>query len=180
MLASHIQGLDRSIDAAETKIAAASSPMIRHLDEFPAFGPLIASVIVAFIPDPRAFQSGRDFSASLGLMPKQHSSGGKAKLGPITKPGNRYLRTMLVVGCTSVLRVAHKYKGALPDWIVALRARKPERLVAVALANKLARLAWAIMTTGEAFRQELYFKPERTVVRSFSERATATIGSPQT
>ena len=82
----------------------------------------------------------------------------RPKLGGITKKGNRYLRKMLVVGCTSVLRVAHKYKGALAEWIVAMRARKPERVVAVALANKLARIAWAMMTTGESFRTELYTK----------------------
>ena len=158
MLAAEIQGLDGRIDGLEAKIAAASSPMIRHLDEIPAFGPLIASAMVAFNPDPRAFRSGSDFSASLGLTPSQHSSGGKEKLGHITKAGNRCLRTMLVVGCTSVLRVAHKYKGALAEWIVAMRARKPERVVAVALANKLARIAWAMMATGEAFRKELYFK----------------------
>ena len=89
------------------------------LDEIPAFGPLIASAIAALTPDPRVFRSGSDFSASLGLTPSQHSSGGKDKLGAITKKGNRYLRKMLVVGCTSVLRVAHKYKGALAEWIVA-------------------------------------------------------------
>jgi transposase len=76
----------------------------------------------------------------------------------IAKKGNRYLRKMLVVGCTSVLRAPHKHKGALAEWIVAMRARKPERVVAVALANKLARIAWAMMSTGESFRTELYTK----------------------
>ena len=87
----------------------------------------------------------------LGLTPRQQSSGGKEKLGAITKQGNQYLRKMLVVGCTSALRVAARRKGVLADWIAALRARKPERLVAVALANKLARICGAIMTTGEVF-----------------------------
>ena len=159
--AAAVQGLDASLDELEAKIAKASagSPMSRNLDEIPAFGPLIASAMVAFHPDPHVFGSGSHFSASLGLTPGQHSSGGKERLGHITKAGNRYLRTMLVVGCTSVLRVAHKYKGALAEWIVAMRAKKPERLVAVALANKLARIAWAMMSTGENFRKELYFKP---------------------
>ena len=76
------------------------------------------------LPDPGVFKSGRDFAASLGLTPSQHSSGGKEKLGAITKKGNRYLRKMLVVGCTSVLRVAHKHKGALAEWIVAMRGQK--------------------------------------------------------
>ena len=161
ILAAEIRGFDARIEELEAKIAkaSASNPMSRHLDEIPAFGPLIASAVVAFHPEPRAFRSGGDFAASLGLTPGQHSSGGKERLGGITKKGNRYLRKMLVVGCTSVLRVAHKYKGALAEWIVAMRARKPERVVAVALANKLARIAWAMMSTGEGFRKELYFKP---------------------
>jgi len=142
----------------ERKIARASAknPTSRLLDEVPAIGPLIASAMTASFPDPSAFKSGSDFSASLGLTPSQHSSGGKEKLGGITKKGNRYLRKMLVVGCTSVLRVAHKYKGALADWIAAMKAKKSERVVAVALANKLARICWAIMSTGESFRTELY------------------------
>ena len=119
---------------------------------------MIASAMVAFHPDPHVFRAASDLPASLGLTPGQHSSGGKERLGAITKKGNRYLRKMLVVGCTSVVRVAHKYKGALAEWIVAMRARKPERVVAVALANKLARIAWAMMTTGESFRTELYVK----------------------
>jgi len=104
------------------------------------------------------FKSGRDFAAWLGLTPRQNSSGGKEKLGAITKQGDRYLRKMLIVGCASALRVAGKRTGALARWIAALRAKKPERLVAVALANKLARIGWAIMTTGEVFRQEVFAK----------------------
>jgi hypothetical protein len=136
----------------EKKIARASAknPTSRLLDEVPAIGPLIASAMTASFPDPSVFKSASDFSASLGLTPSQHSSGGKEKLGGITKKGNRYLRKMLVVGCTSVLRVAHKYKGVLADWIAAMKAKKPERVVAVALANKLARICWAIMSTGES------------------------------
>ena len=90
-------------------------------------------------------QVGKRFQRVSGHYSSQHSSGGKDKLGAITKKGDRYLRKMLVVGCTSVLRVAHEYKGALAEWIVALKARKPERIVAVALANKLAGIAWAMM-----------------------------------
>ena len=97
-----------------------------------------------------------DFRAGFEPYQGLASSGGKDKLGAITKKGNRYLRKMLVVGCTSVLRVAHKYIGALAEWIVAMKARKPERVVAVALANKMARIAWAMMSTGEGFRTELY------------------------
>src|SRR5208282_6900511 len=129
LLAAHGDELDEKIDALEKKIARASAknPTSRLLDEVPAIGPLIASAMTASFPDPSAFKSASDFSASLGLTPSQHSSGGKEKLGGITKKGNRYLRKMLVVGCTSVLRVAHKYKGALADWIAAMKAKKPER-----------------------------------------------------
>jgi len=158
LLAAHGDELDEKIDALEKKIARASAknPTSRLLDEVPAIGPLIASAMTASFPDPSAFKSASDFSASLGLTPSQHSSGGKERLGGITKKGNRYLRKMLVVGCTSVLRVAHKYKGALADWIAAMKTKKPERVVAVALANKLVRICWAIMSTGESFRTELY------------------------
>lgn len=159
-LALQIEHLDQAIDEMAKKIAktASKTKAGRLLTDVPAIGSLIASAMTASYPDPKAFKSGRDFSASLGLTPAQHSSGGKEKLGGITKMGNRYLRKMLVVGCTSVLRVAHKYKGALAEWIATMRAKKPERVVAVALANKIARICWAIMSTGEAFREELYFK----------------------
>jgi len=159
-LARHLEGLDQSIEIVDEEIAKAhrQNPASRLLDEIPGVGTLIASVTAASVPDPGVFKSGRDFAAWLGLTPRQNSSGGKEKLGAITKQGNRYIRKMLVVGATSVLRVAGKRKGALADWINALRARKPERLVAVALANKLARICWAIMTTGEGFRADTYVK----------------------
>jgi transposase len=157
MLALQIEQLDIRIDDLAKAIGkTAKSPMGRLLTAIPAFGPLISSAMTASYPDASVFKSGRDFSASLGLTPSQHSSGGKDKLGAITKKGNRYLRKMLVVGCVSVLRVADKYKGGLADWIAAMRKNKPERVVAVALANKLARICWAIMTTGEGFRDELF------------------------
>jgi transposase len=160
LMALHLEGLDRSIDAVEDKIAAANAGnrTSQLIDRIPGVGPLIASAIAASVPDPGVFKSGRDFAAWLGLTPRQNSTGGKEKLGAITKQGNRYLRKMLVVGCTSALRVAGKRKGALAEWIAAMRARKAERLVAVALANKLARICWAIMTTGEVFRQEIFAK----------------------
>jgi transposase len=159
-LARHLEGLDQSIKTVEEDIAKAhkQNPTSRLLDEIPGIGTLIASVISASVPDPGVFKSGRDFAAWLGLTPRQNSSGGKEKLGAITKQGNRYIRKMLVTGATSVLRVAGKRKGAIADWINALRARKPERVVAVALANKLARICWAIMTTGEGFRTDAYLK----------------------
>ena len=159
-MAQHLEGLDLSIGTVDEEIAKAhrQNPISRLLDEIPGVGTLIASATAASVPDPGVFKSGRDFAAWLGLTPRQNSSGGKEKLGAITKQGNRYIRKMLVTGATSVLRVAGKRKGALADWINALRARKPERLVAVALANKLARICWAFMTTGEGFRSDMYVK----------------------
>ena len=100
----------------------------------------------------------RDFTAWLGLTPRQNSSGGKQALGAITKQGNRYIRKLLVLGATSLLNVVGKRKGALRDWIVGLLAKKPARLVTVALANKLARILWAMMKTGESFRTEMFAK----------------------
>jgi transposase len=156
-LARQIEQLDIGVDDLAKSIArTARSPMGRQLMAVPSIGPLIASAMVASYPDVSVFKSGRDFSASLGLTPSQHSSGGKEKLGAITKKGNRYLRKMLVVGATAVVRVADKHKGALAEWIVSMKARKSEREVAVALANKIARISWAIMSTGEGFREELY------------------------
>jgi len=160
LLASHLEGLDTKIDAVEATIAKASAqnPICRLLDAVPGVGPLIASAIAASVPDPGVFRSGRDFAAFLGLTPSQDSTGGKTKLGPITKKGDRYLRKSLVIGCTATLRVAHKRKGSLAEWIARLRTKKSERDLSVALANKLARICWAIMSTGEAFRTEIYAK----------------------
>jgi transposase len=160
ILASLGEQLDAKIAALEKQIAAASAknPISRMLDEVPAIGPLISSAIAASVADPSVFKSASDFSASLGLTPSQHSTGGKERLGGISKKGNGYLRKMLVIGCTSVLRVAHRYKGALAEWIAAVRARKPERVAAVALANKIARICWAILSTGEGFRREMFVR----------------------
>jgi transposase len=160
LMAARLSDLDRAIGSTEKAIAAASAKNAnsRLLDGVPGIGPLIASVIAASVPDPGVFRSGRDFAAWLGLTPSQYSSGGKEKLGPITKKGNRYIRKLLVVGSTSLLRVAHKRKGPLADWINALVAKKPQKVASVALANKLARICWAMLSTGECFREETYAK----------------------
>ena len=123
LLTLHIEALTRSIDAIERKIAEASAggKTSRLLDRVPGVGPLIASAIAASVPDPGVFKSGRDFAAWLGLTPKQNSSGGKTKLGGVSKQGNPYIRKLLVVGSTSVLRHAGKRKGALADWIAGSR-----------------------------------------------------------
>jgi transposase len=160
VLAQQLEGLDKSIDDLEDEIAGAhgQSEISRLLDAVPGIGKIIASVIAASVPDPNVFKSGRDFAAWLGLTPRQNSSGGKQTLGAITKQGNRYIRKLLVLGATSLLHIVGKRKGALRDWIVALLAKKPARLVTVALANKLARILWAMMKTGEGFRTEMFAK----------------------
>lgn len=158
VLAQTLEGFDKSLDALEKEIANAhaQSEMSRLLVEVPGIGKLIATAIVATMPNPSVFKSGRNFAAWLGLTPRQYSSGGKQTLGTIAKQGNRYIRKLLVLGATSLLNVVGKRKGALRDWIVALLAKKPARLVTVALANKLARIVWAMMKTGEGFRTEMF------------------------
>ena len=160
VLAQHLEELDNSIDHLEKEIgrAHAQSEMSRLLEKVPGIGKIIASVITASVPDPSVFKSGRDFAAWLGLTPRQNSSGGKQTLGAITKQGNRYIRKLLVLGATSLLNVVGKRKGALRNWIIALLAKKSARLVTAALANKLARILWAMMKTGESFRIEIFAK----------------------
>jgi len=107
--------------------------------------------IVATVADPMIFRSGRDFAAWIGLVPRQDSTGGKQKLGPISKQGDRYLRRILVVGAIAVLRRARENPGKYP-WLTQLLARRPFKVVAVALANKMARTAWALMAHGGTYR----------------------------
>ena len=160
VLARTLEELDTALNDLEKEIANAhaESKMSCLLVEVPGIGKLVATAIVASIPDPSVFKSGRDFAAWLGLTPRQMSSGGKPTLGAITKQGNRYIRKLLVLAGTSLLNVLGKRKGALRDWVVALLAKKPARLVTVALANKLARILWAMMKTGEGFRTERFAK----------------------
>src|SRR5215475_8172115 len=123
-----------------------------RLDEVPGVGPVLATAVVAAVADPKSFRSGRNFSAWIGLVPKQHSSGGKARLGSISKQGDRYLRGLFVAGALSVIRYAKAHGSKHRPWLTALLARKPTKVAAVALANKLARMAWAMMATGERYR----------------------------
>jgi transposase len=159
-LGRQIEELEKGIEDLEKEIAKAHarSETSQSLSEIPGIGKLVASVIAASIPDPSVFRSGRDFAAWLGLTPRQNSTGGKRSLGAITKAGNRYIRKLLVLGATSLLNVVSKRKGGLRDWIVGLLAKKPARLVTVALANKLARIIWAMMKNGECFRTEMFAK----------------------
>ncbi|NIP18358.1 MAG: IS110 family transposase [Xanthomonadales bacterium] len=132
-----------------------ASELSRRLDDIPGVGPLIATALVASIPDPRAFRSGRDLSAWIGLVPKQSSTGGKERLGHISKAGNRYLRKLLVVGALSVIRRAKQTGSTRRAWLVALMARRSTKVAAIALANKIARIAWAMMVRGTRYQEPL-------------------------
>jgi transposase len=120
----------------------------RRLETIPGVGFITATAIAATVTDPSQFRSGREFAASLGLTPRQNSSGGKERLGRISKMGNAYLRTLLVIGATAVIRYARQK----PSWVTGLLARKPARLASVALANKTARIAWALLAKRETYR----------------------------
>ncbi len=124
----------------------------KRLEAIPGVGPLVATALVASIPDPHVFRSGRDLSAWIGLVPKQSSTGGKEKLGSISKAGNRYLRKLLVVGALSVIRRAKQLGYTRHPWLVKLMQRRSVKIAAVALANKIARTAWAMMARNESYR----------------------------
>ena len=124
----------------------------RRLAQVPGIGPIGASLLVMKTPDPRAFRSSRYFAAWMGLTPKDHSTAGKMKLGAITRAGDEALRSVLVVGAMSVIRQAKRGKGGQWAWLADLLRRKPLKLAAVALANKMARIAWKMMVTGESYQ----------------------------
>ena len=130
-----------------------SNETCRRLDDCPGVGPALATALVASVADPRAFKSGRNFSAWIGLVPKQHSSGGKERLGGISKQGDRYLRGLFVVGALAVIRYAKIHGTKHRPWLTALLARRPAKVAAIALANKIARMAWAMMAKGERYRE---------------------------
>jgi transposase len=142
-----VETLDREIKAWHTR-----NETSRRLATIPGIGVLTASAIAATVPDPSFFSSGREFAAWLGLTPRQNSSGGKERLGRISKKGNTYIRRLLVTGATSMLRFARAKTAAGADWVNGLLQRRPARLVTVAMANKTARIAWAVMVRGENFR----------------------------
>ena len=123
----------------------------RRLETVPGIGLITASALAATVTDPHQFTSGRQFAAWLGLTPRANSSGGKERLGRISKMGDRYLRRLLVNGMTSQLRWARRNPDAHP-WVANLLRKKPAKLVAVAMANKVARIAWVVMTRGEVYR----------------------------
>lgn len=153
MLATQLQLVNEQILDTDRLIRtnARSTEVGRRLMEIPGVGPLLASALVGTIADLKAFKTGRNL-AWIGLVPRQNSSGGKERLGGITKQGDRYLRQMLVVGALAVVRYAVR-NGTRRPWLVQLLARRTPKVAAVALANKTARMVWAIMTSGERYRE---------------------------
>jgi transposase len=148
MLKAQILEFDRMIRAWHR-----SSETSKRLDAIPGVGPALATALVASVANPKAFRSGRDFSAWIGLVPKQNSSGGKDKLGSISKQGDRYLRSLFTAGALAVIRYAKIHGTGHRPWLAALLARRPTKVAAIALANKLARMAWAMMARGERYRE---------------------------
>ena len=130
-----------------------SNEMSLRLDDCPGIGPVLATALAATVADPKAFRSGRNFSAWIGIVPKQHSSGGKNRLGGISKQGDRYLRGLFVAGALAVIRYAKIYGTKHRPWLRALLARRPTKVAAIALANKIARMAWAMMAKGERYKE---------------------------
>ncbi len=152
-LAAQIEGLTTRIEKLDRAILATvnNDEAARRLTSIPGVGPLIAATVRAAVQDPSGFRTGRDFAAWIGLTPRAHSSGGKERLGKISKQGNRRLRTLLIVGATSILKLARRGLK-LPTWIASLMLRRPFKVVAVALANKLARTIWALLVKGGTYR----------------------------
>ena len=146
-VASQVRGIERQLMAWHRENAAS-----QRLETIPGVGLITATALAASVPDPTVFRSGRQFAAWLGLVPRQNSSGGKERLGRVSKMGNGYLRRLLVIGATSVTRRAPTTETRTGVWGRSLLERKPTRLVTVAIANKTARTAWALLVKGESYR----------------------------
>ena len=148
--------LQAQLEEVEDKLMAwhRADECSRRLAKIPGIGPIGASMLVMKAPAPEVFRSARHFAAWLGLTPKDHSTAGKVRLGVITRAGDEALRSVLVVGATAVIRHARRRHGRASPWLIALLKRKPPKLVAVALANKIARIAWKLMVSGECYRAQ--------------------------
>lgn len=146
----HVEKLVAQVDA-EIRAWHRSNPVSQRLAKIPGVGPLIASAIAATVADASLFRSGREFAAWLGLVPRQKSTGGKQRLGRITHQGDAYIRRLLIIGAQSALQRSKEIKEN--DWVQRLLSRCARLKVAVALANKTARVVWALMKTGDTYRQ---------------------------
>jgi transposase len=155
-LIAELHALEQRVEAIEAVIVREhkANAVSRRLATIPGIGPITASAIAATIADSSSFASGRELAAWIGLVPRQHSSGGKQKLGRISKQGDRYLRCLLTVGATAVMRRLPGKTDGHSEWIRGLFERRPFRLASLAVANKMARIAWAVMT-----RQQDYQSP---------------------
>ena len=153
VLAAGLQALQTMIRSIERRIIAQhrSDEASKRLRSIPGIGVVGATAIASTVPDPKVFRSGRDFAAWIGIVPREDSTGGKQKLGPISKRGDQYLRRILVVGAHAVLKRARHQPEKYP-WATRLLERKPFRVVAVAFANKMARVAWALLARGGSYR----------------------------
>ena len=154
VLANQLDALAAQINALERRLLAwhRQDQASQRLATIPGIGIITATALAASVPDPGMFRSGREFAAFLGLVPRQNSSGGKERLGRISKMGNGYLRKLLVVGATSVIRRARSSTSPSASWVRGLLQRRPARVVTVAMANKNARIAWAVLARGEVYR----------------------------
>ena len=157
ILFAELSALEVRIKAIEAVIVRdhRSNAVSRRLATIPGIGPITASAIAGTIVDPLTFRSGRELAAWIGLVPRQHSSGGKQKIGRVSKQGDRYLRRLLTIGATAVMRRLTGKTDGLSLWVRALLDRRPFRLVSLALANKMARIAWAVMVRSEPYRTAL-------------------------
>jgi len=155
VLARQYSAIGTEIDSIQKGILAwhRSCEASRRLEEIPGIGPIVATALVAEIGDWKAFGSGRDLAAWIGLVPKQRTTGGKDRLGGITKQGNRYLRWLLVTGAMAVIRYAQRHGTRKRPWLGRLMDRRPTKVAAVALANTMARVAWAIMVHGDRYKE---------------------------
>ena len=154
-MGAHIDALGQRVAALDGELAVLhkSNAVSQLLAKIPGVGP-IGAITMALTVDPGNFESGRHFAAWLGLTPKEHSTGGKQRMGKISKAGNERLRQLLVVGATSVVRFAKPGSKSASAWLLQLLQRKPRKVAAVALANKNARIIWAMMSRGEAYRRQ--------------------------
>jgi len=154
-MGAHIEMLDQRVAAADSELAELhkANPVSQLLAEIPGVGPL-GAITMALTVEPGNFASARHFAAWLGLTPKEHSTGGKQRMGKISKAGNERLRQLLFVGAMSVIRFAKPGGKSASAWLLQLLERKPRKLAAVALANKMARIIWVMMARGEAYRRQ--------------------------